>query len=152
MMANNYAMRDAALSQAGGDAAVFQAGQVAMIIQNSSRVSAFNAANMNYDVTTMPSPKDGQHAASAGGAAWVMSAQSDNKEAAAARQTTIEAACADLTGAPDANTVRGYLTEQLPPPCIPDLEQQWNSLLSTLLPDWLRDRPQEIAVDFHDEP
>ena len=33
--------------------------------------------------------------------------------AAAARRTTIEAACADLTSAPDANTVRGYLTEQL---------------------------------------
>ncbi|MEO7908172.1 MAG: ABC transporter substrate-binding protein [Roseiflexaceae bacterium] len=82
MMANNYAMRDSTLSQAGGDAAVFQAGQVAMIIQNSSRVSAFNAANMNYDVTTVPIPTDGQHAASAGGAAWVMSAQSDNKEAA----------------------------------------------------------------------
>jgi multiple sugar transport system substrate-binding protein len=82
MMANNYAMGDAALSQAGGDAAVFQAGQVAMIIQNSSRVSAFNAAKMNYDVTTVPIPKDGQHAASAGGAAWVMSAKSDNKDAA----------------------------------------------------------------------
>jgi multiple sugar transport system substrate-binding protein len=82
MMASNYAMRDATLSQAGGDAAVFQAGQVAMIIQNSSRVSAFNAANMNYDVTTVPIPKDGQHAASAGGAAWVMSAKSDNKDAA----------------------------------------------------------------------
>jgi multiple sugar transport system substrate-binding protein len=37
---------------------------------------------MNYDVTTVPIPKDGQRAASAGGAAWVMSAQSDNKEAA----------------------------------------------------------------------
>jgi multiple sugar transport system substrate-binding protein len=82
LMANNYAMRDAALSQAGGDAAVFQSGQVAMIIQNSSRVSAFNAANMNYDVTTVPIPKDGERAASAGGAAWVMSAKSDNKEAA----------------------------------------------------------------------
>jgi hypothetical protein len=72
--------------------------------------------------------------------------------AAAARRTTIEAACADLTDAPDSNTVRGYLTEQLPPASIPDLEQQWNSLLRTLLPDWLRDRPQELAVDFHDEP
>jgi hypothetical protein len=71
---------------------------------------------------------------------------------AAARRTTLEAACADLTGAPDANTVRGYLTEQLSPSGIPDLEQQWNSLLRTLTPDWLRVRPQEIAVDFHDEP
>jgi hypothetical protein len=30
---------------------------------------------------------------------------------AAARRTTIEATCADLTGAPDANIVRGFLTE-----------------------------------------
>jgi len=72
--------------------------------------------------------------------------------AAAARRTTIEAACADLTGAPDANTVRGYLTEQLPPPAIPELEQQWNNLLRSLIPPWLPARPQEIAVDFHDEP
>ena len=72
--------------------------------------------------------------------------------AAAARRTTIEAACADLTGAPDANTVRGYLTAQLSPAGVPELEQQWNDLLQTLVPDWLRGRPQEIAVDFHDEP
>ena len=72
--------------------------------------------------------------------------------AAAARHTTLEAACADLTGTPDANTVRGYLTEQLSPASIPELEQQWNDLLPSLAPDWLRHRPQEIAVDFHDEP
>jgi len=72
--------------------------------------------------------------------------------AAAARRTTIETACADLSGAPDANTVRGHLTEQLPPASIPDLEQQSNSLLRSLIPDWLRHRPQEIALDFHDEP
>src|SRR5258706_7268645 len=72
--------------------------------------------------------------------------------AAAARRATLEAACADLTGAPDANTVRGYLTEQLSPAGIPELEQQWNDLLRTLIPDWLRGRPHEIAVDFHDEP
>jgi putative transposase len=72
--------------------------------------------------------------------------------AAAARHTTLEAACADLTGAPDANTVRGYLTEQLSPASIPELEQRWNDLLASLVPDWLRHRPQEIAVDFHDEP
>lgn len=82
MMNDKLAMRDADLSQAGGDAAVFQSGQVAMIIQNSSRVSAFNAAKMNYDVVPVPIPQGGQRAASAGGAAWVMSAKSDNKEAA----------------------------------------------------------------------
>ena len=82
LMNDKLAMRDADLSQAGGDAAVFQSGQVAMIIQNSSRVSAFNQAKMNYDVAPVPTPKGGQRAASAGGAAWVMSAKSDNKDAA----------------------------------------------------------------------
>ena len=82
LMSNNYAMRDAALSQAGGDTAVFQSGQVAMIIQNSSRVSAFNQAGLNYDVATVPIPKGGQRSAAAGGAAWVMSAASDHKEEA----------------------------------------------------------------------
>ncbi len=82
MMDNNYAMRSANLGQAGGDAAVFQSGQVAMIIQNASRVSAFNAAGMNYDVAPVPIPADGQRAAAAGGAAWTMSALSDDKESA----------------------------------------------------------------------
>jgi multiple sugar transport system substrate-binding protein len=82
MMDNNYAMRDANLSQAGGDAAVFQSGEVAMIIQNSSRVSAFNAANMNYDVAVLPIPEGGQRSNAAGGAAWVMSSASTKKEAA----------------------------------------------------------------------
>jgi multiple sugar transport system substrate-binding protein len=82
LMRNNLAMPDAQLSQSGGDAAVFQSGLAAMIIQNASRVSAFNAAKMNYGVQVLPIPRDGRRAASAGGAAWVMSAQSDNKEAA----------------------------------------------------------------------
>lgn len=82
MMNNNHAMRDANLSQAGGDAAVFQSGQVAMIIQNASRISAFNGAGMNYDVAPVPIPDGGQRSASAAGAAWVMSSFSDNKDAA----------------------------------------------------------------------
>ena len=82
LMASNEAMSSSNLSQAGGDAAVFQAGQVAMIIQNASRVSAFNAAEMNYDVSVVPIPEGGRRAASAGGAAWTMSSGSDNKEAA----------------------------------------------------------------------
>jgi hypothetical protein len=71
--------------------------------------------------------------------------------AAAARHTTIEAACADLERAPDANTVRGYLSEQLDPTTIPELEQHWNELLAAVLPEWLRARPQQIAIDFHDQ-
>ena len=81
MMDNNYAMRPANLSQAGGDAAVFQSGQVAMIIQNASRISAFNAAEMNYDVAVIPIPEGGKRTNSAAGAAWVMSANADNKDA-----------------------------------------------------------------------
>lgn len=82
LMNDGFAMRDADLSQAGGDAGVFSSGQAAMIIQNSSRVSAFNAAGLNYDVAVVPIPEGGQRSASAGGAAWVMSAASDNKDAA----------------------------------------------------------------------
>jgi multiple sugar transport system substrate-binding protein len=82
MMDNDLAMRNAALSQAGGDAAVFTSGQVAMIIQNASRVPTFNAADMNYDVAVVPIPEGGQRSASAAGAAWTMSSFSDDKDAA----------------------------------------------------------------------
>ncbi len=82
MMDNNYAMRPANLNQAGGDAGVFANGQAAMIIQNASRISQFNAAELNYDVAVVPIPADGQRSASAAGAAWTMSALSDNKDAA----------------------------------------------------------------------
>lgn len=82
LLNDGLAMRPADLNQAGGDAAVFQSGQAAMIIQNTSRVSAFNAAAMNYDVAPVPIPADGVRWNGAGGAAWVMSAKSDNKDAA----------------------------------------------------------------------
>jgi multiple sugar transport system substrate-binding protein len=82
MMNSNYAMRSANLNQAGGDAAVFSTGQVAMIIQNASRVSQFNEQGMNYDVAVVPIPEDGQRAGAAGGAAWVISSGSDNKDEA----------------------------------------------------------------------
>lgn len=82
LMNNGYAMRPADLNQAGGDAAVFMSGQAAMILQNTSRVSAFNAAGMNYDVAPVPIPAGGKRWNGAGGAAWVMSSASDNKDAA----------------------------------------------------------------------
>lgn len=71
---------------------------------------------------------------------------------AAARRTTIEAVCADLTMAPAANTVRSHLSAQLASQAIPDLELRWNVALAALVPAWLRTRPQAVAVDFHDEP
>jgi multiple sugar transport system substrate-binding protein len=82
MMDMGYAMRPADLDQAGGDAGAFQSGLAAMILQNTSRVSGFNKANMNYDVAVVPIPKGGKRWNPAGGAAWVMSAKSDNKDAA----------------------------------------------------------------------
>ncbi len=82
LLNNGLAMRPADLSQAGGDAAVFSSGQAAMILQNSSRVSAFNQAGLNYDIAPAPTPADGKRWNGAGGAAWVMSSGSDNKDAA----------------------------------------------------------------------
>jgi multiple sugar transport system substrate-binding protein len=82
LMNDELAMRDANLNQAGGDMAVFQSEQVSMIIQNASRVPAFNAAGMNYDVAPVPTAPGGVRATGAGGAAWTMSALSDKKDAA----------------------------------------------------------------------
>ncbi len=82
MMNAGIAMRDASLGQAGGDSTVMANGQAAMIIQNASRVSQFNAAGLNYDVAPVPIPAGGQRSASAVGAAWTMSAASDDKDAA----------------------------------------------------------------------
>jgi len=87
MMRFGYAMRDADINQAGGDAGAFQSGQAAMIIQNTSRVSGFNKAGLNYDVAVVPVPGGPDESYSkrwnpAGGAGWVMSAKSDNKDAA----------------------------------------------------------------------
>ena len=79
---NGLAMRPADLNQAGGDAAVFTSGQAAMILQNSSRVSTFNQAGINYDIAPAPIPADGKRWNAAGGAAWVMSSGSDTKDAA----------------------------------------------------------------------
>ena len=82
LMDQGFVMRPADLSQAGGDVTVFSSGQAAMILQNSSRVSAFNQAGMNYDVAVVPIPAGGKRSNGAGGAAWVMSSGSDNKDAA----------------------------------------------------------------------
>ena len=71
---------------------------------------------------------------------------------AAARRTTIEAVCTDLADAPDSNTVRGYLKEQLPVSTIRGLQHDCNRALASQLPAWLRDAPRDIAIDLHDEP
>src|SRR5258708_12777077 len=83
MMNDGIAWRDANLSQAGGDQSVFLADQTSMFIQNASRVPALNAAKINYDVAPVPTaPSGGRSAGSTNGAAWVMSAITQNKDAA----------------------------------------------------------------------
>jgi len=71
---------------------------------------------------------------------------------AAARRTTIETVCNDLADAPDSNTVRGYLKDQLTVTTIRGLQRDCNRALAGQLPDWLRDTPRDIAIDLHDEP
>ena len=71
---------------------------------------------------------------------------------AAVRQTYIETVCNDLKAAPDSNTVRGYLKEQLTPDEIRQLQRDCNRALASQLPDWLRAAPKEVAIDLHDEP
>ena len=71
---------------------------------------------------------------------------------AAARCTYIETVCNDLSTAPDGNTVRGYLNEQLTPKVIRALQRDCNRALASQLPGWLRDHPKQVALDLHDEP
>jgi putative transposase len=71
---------------------------------------------------------------------------------AAARCTYIETVCNDLSTAPDGNTVRGYLNEQLTPKIIRALQRDCNRALASQLPVWLRDHPKQVALDLHDEP
>jgi len=69
---------------------------------------------------------------------------------AAANRTTIEATCNDSPAAPDSNTVRGYLNQQLTPERIRNLEQDCNRALYQRWPHWLWTQPLEIALDLHD--
>lgn len=70
---------------------------------------------------------------------------------AAANRTTIEATCNDSPDAPDSNTIRGYLNNQLSPAAIRQLEQECNRALYHRWPHWLWSQPLEIALGLHDE-
>jgi putative transposase len=71
---------------------------------------------------------------------------------AAARQCTIESACAELNSGPGAETVRQYLNEQLTPEHLPELETSLNEALVSQVPERLWRKDQDIAVDLHDRP
>lgn len=70
----------------------------------------------------------------------------------AANQGTIEAVCTDLVGAPDADTIRAYFNEQLRVEDLPDLAERLNAALATEVPDRVRRRACEVAIDLHDRP
>lgn len=70
----------------------------------------------------------------------------------AANQGTIEAVCADQVGTPDAETIRTYFNEQLRVEDLPALAERLNAALAAEIPDHVRRRACEIAIDFHDRP
>jgi len=65
---------------------------------------------------------------------------------------SLEAVCADLMELPCAETLRRYLQQQLRPADLSVLEQRLNMALVEQLPRLLWKKPQEVAIDFHDEP
>jgi putative transposase len=70
----------------------------------------------------------------------------------AANQGTIESVCADLVGTPDADTIRTYFNEQLCVEDLPDLAERLNAALATEVPERVRRRACEVAIDLHDRP
>lgn len=70
----------------------------------------------------------------------------------AACRDTLESLCSHLPQAPSANTIRGYLNQQLRADDLPQLQRALNRALAQALPAALRLRPQEVAVDYHDQP
>jgi hypothetical protein len=70
----------------------------------------------------------------------------------AASRDTLESLCAHLQTAAGANTIRGYLNQQLCAAELPKLERALNQALAHALAPALRDRAQEVAMDYHDQP
>jgi len=70
----------------------------------------------------------------------------------AANQGTIESVCADLAGAPDADTIRTYFNTQLCVEDLPELAKHVNAALAAEIPQRVRRRACEVAIDLHDRP
>jgi putative transposase len=65
---------------------------------------------------------------------------------------TLESVCADLVGAPDADTIRQYLNEQLTVGELAELERCLNAALAAEIPRNVWRHARDIAIDFHDRP
>jgi putative transposase len=69
------------------------------------------------------------------------------------KKSTIQSICAELSQAPDGETVRGYLNQQLNIDQLSRLEQQLNAALAANWPKKLRRAGSiPVAMDFHDRP
>jgi hypothetical protein len=69
------------------------------------------------------------------------------------KKGTIESVCAELADAPDGETIRTYLNEQLRVEDLPRLERQLNAALAAHWPKKLRrSGAVEVGMDFHDRP
>jgi hypothetical protein len=70
----------------------------------------------------------------------------------AVNRGTLEAVCSDWATAPDPETVRRYLNEQLCVEDLPELEQRLNAALQAEIPHRVWRQAREVAIDFHDRP
>lgn len=71
-----------AMNQLGDTTQLFSTGRVAMVMTNAARVPTFQDVPFAWDVAPLPTGPNGTRANTAGGAGYVMSATSENKEAA----------------------------------------------------------------------
>lgn len=69
----------------------------------------------------------------------------------AAQAGTLEQICQDLTEAPSAAAVRGYVNAQWQAEDLPWLERQFNRLLAAQLPARVRREARDLACDLHDQ-
>lgn len=71
---------------------------------------------------------------------------------AASENSSVEAACAELSDVADSNTIREHLNKQFDVSELWEQEGQLNQALARQIPDQMPRGGLEIAIDFHDEP
>jgi putative transposase len=70
----------------------------------------------------------------------------------AANRGTLESVCADLAGAPEAETIRTYFRDQLRVEDLAELERRLNAALAAEVPPRVWRQAQDVAIDFQDRP
>jgi putative transposase len=70
----------------------------------------------------------------------------------AVNRGTLEAVCTDWVAAPDPETLRHYLNQQLCVEDLPELEQRLNAALRAEIPRRVWRQARNVAIDFHDRP